>query len=158
MNNTARHTAEKPFCLLICDDNEGDIRLFCEAVTGTGLPANVIQYRSVDSALTHLIGLTIAGLTDPIFPDIIVLGINRPGAAGVELLSAVKKHPLLCHIPVIILSTSTRPEDINRCYTQYANSYLVKPPGYEEFAAMVTSLVNYWMTMATLPNENRMSY
>ncbi|HAY39626.1 MAG TPA: two-component system response regulator, partial [Desulfobacteraceae bacterium] len=66
-------------------------------------------------------------------PGLILLDIKLPGIDGVEVLKKIKEDPKLKQIPVIMLTTSEREEDIVRSYKHYANSYLTKPVGFKEF-------------------------
>ena len=70
-------------------------------------------------------------------PAFILLDLNLPGADGSELLAELKKDRALRQIPVIVLSTSTRSEDIERAYDLHANCYISKPRDLETLVEAV---------------------
>ena len=84
-------------------------------------------------------------------PGLILLDIKLPGMDGIEVLKKIKEDPLLKRIPVIMLTTSEREEDIVRSYEHYANSYLTKPVGFKEFEEKIMQIDFYWMILNKPP-------
>jgi CheY-like chemotaxis protein len=84
-------------------------------------------------------------------PGLILLDIKLPGIDGIEILKKIKEDPLLKRIPVIMLTTSERDEDIVRSYDYYANSYLTKPVGFKEFEEKIMQIDFYWMILNKPP-------
>ena len=62
-----------------------------------------------------------------------------------EVLKQVKTADELCRIPVVIITTSETERDIARAYDNHANSYLVKPVGYDQFTQLMNDLGFYWL-------------
>jgi len=87
-------------------------------------------------------------------PGLILLDIKLPGIDGIEVLKKIKEDPLLKRIPVIMLTTSEREEDIVRSYNHYANSYLTKPVGFKEFEEKIKQIDFYWMILNKPPILN----
>jgi len=85
-------------------------------------------------------------------PGLIMLDIKLPGIDGIEVLKQIKENPFLKKIPVIMLTTSDREEDISRSYSHYANSYLTKPVGYKEFEERIMQIDSYWMLLNKKPS------
>lgn len=54
-------------------------------------------------------------------------------------------------IPVIVLTTSSAPQDVARSYQLHANSYVIKPVTLERFTAVVREVLSYWLRCVTLP-------
>jgi CheY-like chemotaxis protein len=73
-----------------------------------------------------------------------VLDLNVPRQNGFEVLAARERDPQLKFIPVVVLTTSSAPDDINRCYELGANAYLEKPLGFDPLLAIVRSIVEFW--------------
>lgn len=84
-------------------------------------------------------------------PDLILLDLNLPRVSGKEVLSEIKSDANLCHIPVIVLTTSSYEEDVLQCYQLHANCYITKPTDFHQFREVVKSINDYWLNMATLP-------
>lgn len=84
-------------------------------------------------------------------PDIVILDLNLPGMSGIEVLKEIKCDANLRHIPVIILTTSTAEDDVNECYSNYANSYIVKPVDLDDFDRVTNLIKDYWFNIVALP-------
>jgi CheY-like chemotaxis protein len=78
-------------------------------------------------------------------PSLILLDLKMPRSTGFEVLSWVRKHPELGKVPVVILSGSELHEDIRQAYTAGANSYLVKPIGFEALVNLVQNISDVWL-------------
>ena len=78
-------------------------------------------------------------------PDLILLDLRLPVIDGHEVLKAIKESCELRAIPVVILTSSQNKADIKRAYTNYANSYLVKPMSSDTLVKMIGSLGVYWL-------------
>ena len=77
-------------------------------------------------------------------PKLIVMDIKMPGLTGFEVLEWIKHDALLRRIPVIIVSSSESPEDINRAYELGANAYMIKPVDYRQVEHLFESITHYW--------------
>jgi CheY-like chemotaxis protein len=78
-------------------------------------------------------------------PDLILLDINLPKYDGFEILSMIRKHERMRHVPVIMFSSSDRDEDILRSYEGGANGYMRKVEDYDEYVANLEALGSYWL-------------
>lgn len=77
-------------------------------------------------------------------PNLVVMDIRMPKMDGKEALAQIKKDETLRKIPVIMMSTSANAEDIDYCYKNYSNAYLVKPLGPEKSQDVVKKLIDFW--------------
>jgi CheY-like chemotaxis protein len=84
-------------------------------------------------------------------PNLILLDVNMPRLGGLETLSAIKSDPELYVIPVIMLSTSASPRDIQESYQARATCYLEKPTNLDRSVKLVQAIENFWMQFALLP-------
>ena len=85
-------------------------------------------------------------------PNLILLDVNMPGMSGLEVLAAIKGDPELAAIPVIMLSTSRSPEDIQRAYRTHANCYCEKPAELNAGERLIKAIETFWMDVALLPS------
>lgn len=86
-------------------------------------------------------------------PDLILLDLNLPRKNGREVLGEIKSDLELKHIPVVVLTTSQSEQDVLQAYDRYANCYIVKPVGFENFVEAMKSIRQFWFSVVTLPPE-----
>lgn len=84
-------------------------------------------------------------------PHLIVLDLKMPKKGGLEVLAEMREHEDLRRIPVVVLSSSDRPEDVTESYARGANSYVTKPASLSGLREGVGELARYWMDVASLP-------
>lgn len=70
---------------------------------------------------------------------------------GHEVLAALMADEALRHLPVVILSVSSRNEDILQSYDLGYSSYVIKPPDFENLDHMVQAIADYWLGRVALP-------
>jgi CheY-like chemotaxis protein len=86
-------------------------------------------------------------------PTLILLDLNLPKMDGIEVLKEIRGNPKLHHIPVIMLTTSGRAEDVLRSYSAGANAYIIKPVDLGEFQQVMDTVRLFWTEMVTLPDS-----
>jgi len=88
-------------------------------------------------------------------PGLILLDLNLPRVSGIEVLQTIKADDDLRTIPVIVLTTSTREEDVVRTYRLGVNTFISKPVRFEDFIKVIATIQEYWIVIATLPHPVR---
>ena len=78
-------------------------------------------------------------------PNLVLLDLRLPKIDGLEVLRVIKTTDALLAIPVVVLTSSDAERDIAQSYEYHANSYLVKPVGFEKFTEMMEHLGFYWL-------------
>jgi CheY-like chemotaxis protein len=86
-------------------------------------------------------------------PDLIVLDLNLPGTDGREVLRQIKQDTNLKTIPVVVFTTSNNPKDVQDCYQDGVNAYIVKPIDFHQLKRNIQTLVDYWFEVTTLPDQ-----
>ena len=84
-------------------------------------------------------------------PDLVLLDVNLPGINGHEVLEHIKSDPVLRSIPVLMLTTSSLREDVEKAYKGMANGYLTKGYGSEVVETLRT-LTQFWFSLVRLPS------
>ena len=84
-------------------------------------------------------------------PGFILLDLNMPKKDGREVLKEIKEDPRLKKIPVIVFTTTKNENEINRCYELGANTYVVKPVGFENLVKTIEDIRSYWFSTAQIP-------
>ena len=85
-------------------------------------------------------------------PGIILLDLRLPKVDGMEVLRRIKADPKFSSIPVVILTTSRAESDKVKAYAGHANSYLVKPVDFTQFADLMTAFGFYWLAWNEYPH------
>ena len=94
--------------------------------------------------------------TDVPTPAIMLLDLKMPKMDGFEVLESIKKSDQYKRIPIIVLTTSDREQDIQRAYDLGCNSYIVKPVNFESFIKAVIEIHQYWLIQCKIPLETSM--
>ena len=135
--------------ILLVDDNAGDVDLTQEAFRECGVHAHFYIAADGQEALNFL--FRDGPFADAPTPDLIILDLNLPRIDGRQVLARIKVAPLLRRIPIVVLSTSSRAQDIHACYELMANTYIVKPTQWDQLLQVVRTLEQYWFGTASLP-------
>ena len=142
-------TGNNDINILLVEDNPGDIRLTREAFKESNLDAELYVTHDGEEAISFL--MKKKKYRNMPRPDLILLDLNLPKKDGREVLKEIKTHPALMQIPVVILTTSRADEDISNAYNLYANCYIAKPIGLEEFLDVIQCIWNFWLKVVQLP-------
>jgi chemotaxis family two-component system response regulator Rcp1 len=135
--------------VLLVEDNLADIQLTMEGLAEGNIRPHVNIVRDGEAAMEFL---TRKGrYADAPRPQLILLDLNLPKKSGQEVLAELKSDPALKSIPVVVLSTSRAPLDIQISYGLHANCYLAKPSDIEEFSETVRLIEEFWLVHAELP-------
>jgi CheY-like chemotaxis protein len=140
--------------VLLVEDNPRDVRLTQRAFQQAGLPHDLRVVRDGDEALAYLHreGAYKETETAP-RPDVILLDLNLPRMGGHELLREVKQDSRFKQVPIIVLTTSERPDDVRLAYDAGANAYLLKPVEFSRFTEVIGQLGKFWLEIVELPPE-----
>lgn len=120
--------------LLIIDDDEDDVQIFCEAVQEIDNSIHCSFANNGDEALQFLKDETVK-------PDFIFLDLNMPRMSGKQFLIQLKKDDSLQHIPVIIYTTTRREEDAREAYELGAAYFLTKPAKFEALKKAIADVL-----------------
>jgi CheY-like chemotaxis protein len=140
--------------LLVIEDSNEDFEAFQRYVRKSDLKISIYRCIDGDEALEFLFhkGRFADSQSLP-RPALVVLDLNLPGMDGREILGQIKQDEDLKSIPVVILTTSNNPKDIEACYQQGVNSYIVKPMDFNRLRHNIESLIDYWFDTTILPTD-----
>jgi CheY-like chemotaxis protein len=142
----------RPVNILLVEDNRDHADLTRRALKEGNLLNEIFWVKDGEEALDFLYRR--GRYTEPAAaprPGLILLDIKLPKLGGHEVLRQIKNDRELRTIPVVILTTSDRDEEVRASYLGGANSYVCKPVKFAEFVAQVKSLKLYWVLTNTLP-------
>lgn len=132
--------------LLLLEDNPDDVALARRALRDASGPVRLQVAESVQEGLNLLTG------PEAQRPRAIFMDINMPERNGFDFLRAVRAAQHLKTLPVVVLTTSSRPEDIENSYRLGANSYVTKPLDFREFVDVFASMSKYWLQVNHIPS------
>jgi chemotaxis family two-component system response regulator Rcp1 len=142
-----------PIEVLLVEDSPGDVRLTQEAFRDANRTIHLQVASDGVEAMAFLRRLG-AHVQAP-RPDLILLDLNLPKMDGREVLAQIKEDESLKTIPTVILTTSDAEADIVKSYQLLANCYLTKPVQFDEFASLVRSINDFWLTRVKLPQQTQ---
>jgi CheY-like chemotaxis protein len=135
--------------ILLVEDNPAEARLF---EISTLEADNSLSLATVSDGAEALDYVFQRGRYQDARPcTLIVLDLNLPCVDGFEVLKKLKGDITASAIPIIVLSSSAEPGDVQRAYQQGANAYLRKPTDANQMQAMARSFVHYWCELVRLP-------
>ncbi|MCC5638406.1 response regulator [Nostoc sp. CHAB 5844] len=139
--------------LLVIEDSDEDFEAFCRIIQRQAVINPIFRCTDGDEALDFLYH---TGLYEDIQaaprPSIILLDLNLPGTDGREVIKQIKQDHSLRTIPVIVLTTSSNPKDIEICYRYCVNSYILKPIDINQLVQTIQSFITYWLDIVILPD------
>ncbi len=139
----------QPIEILLVDDNDDDVVLLEESFRDSRF-LNLLQVvHDGEEAIRYLRrqGPYQSAKT----PGLVLLDINMPKMNGFEVLQVMKADPLLKTIPVVMLTTSTRDEDIARSYDGGACSFVSKPVSLDKLKEVIKQFMLYWTLVSVIP-------
>lgn len=134
--------------ILLVEDNEGDIFLLTELLGERKSVQKVTVAKNGQEGLDYIFNT----LASEDRPDLVLLDINLPLKNGLEVLRELKTGEVTRKIPVIMLTSSSSPEDIHHSYFNYANLFLTKPSEMNSLEEAIGAIETFWMKMVQLPS------
>jgi len=131
--------------VLVAEDDPHDLKLLQMAIAQdsdyaefnfVGDGEQAVAYLKGDGAFTNR-------KAHP-FPELLVLDLKMPRLTGLEVLEWVRQHEECGHMPVLFLSGSGLPEDVDQAYKLGANAYLTKPRSVAALVAMIRAITSFW--------------
>lgn len=134
------------FRLLYIEDEPDDVFFLREAFRRSGLPADFRVAEDGRRAIAYFAGeAPYADRTAHPLPTTVLLDLNLPQQSGFEVLAWLRRQPQFRDLPVIIFSSSGRPEDRARAHDLGATEYYLKPASGLGFTTVVNQLKERWL-------------
>ena len=134
--------------ILLIEDNPDDVELTRIAFAEAGSAHRLTVVSDGAEALDYLFARGAhAGRAATDLPAVVLLDLNLPKLNGREVLQAIRSDPATRSLPVVVLTTSDEPFDIEATYALGVNSYIRKPVDFEQFVAAVKQIGLYWLVL-----------
>ena len=134
--------------ILLVEDNPDDAELTRIAFAEAGGECRLRVVTDGAEAVAYLQGCTPAEL-----PALVLLDLNLPKLNGREVLQAIRAEPATRSLPVVVLTTSAEPFDVDKVYELGANSYIQKPVDFARFVEVVRQIGLYWLALNQPPGS-----
>lgn len=138
--------------IIIAEDDEGHALLIKRNLHRAGIANPVIHFKNGVEILDFFYGAEKAYQTAG-NAYIVLLDIKMPKIDGIEVLEKLKTDEKLKKIPVIMITTTDNPREVEICHKLGCNSYIVKPIDYDKFIDVVRKL-GYYLEIVEIPNAN----
>ena len=136
----------EPVLVMLVEDNVDHAELVLRTLEEHRIANRVRHFPDGQSALDYLYRRgEFAGDPNTERPHLILLDLRLPGVDGIDVLKTIKEDAALKSIPVVVLTTSEAEKDVAKAYYNHANSYLVKPVGFDDFKKLMDDLGFYWL-------------
>jgi len=134
--------------VLVVEDSDEDFATVLEAASAVGLPHEIRRATTGDECLRILSDNAREQRANP---RLVLLDLQTPQGDGRNALRTMREHARLRTLPIVVLSTSDNPRDVEFCYATGANAYHTKPVSYPAHLNTLQAIFAYWLTSVTMP-------
>lgn len=130
--------------ILLVDDNPSDLALFNRALDKTDLDICLQTLSAGQQAIDYLEAKGVyADRSSHPFPDVVVLDLKMPQVSGFDFLAWRKPSLAFSSIPVVVLSASEDPTEVQRAFEMGANKVIAKPADFEDLKLVVREIWDF---------------
>lgn len=126
--------------ILVVDDDEGHTELVRRNLQRSGINNAIVALTTGNQALDYVFHRGAYADRTGDSELLVLLDINMPGIDGIEVLRQIKADPKAKSIPVLMLTTTDDPREVNRCYELGCNVYITKPVDPSAFIEAIRRL------------------
>jgi chemotaxis family two-component system response regulator Rcp1 len=138
-----------PIEVLLVEDSPAAAQLTLEALRDALIPNRIHVVGDGEEALKFI--HQEPPYSDAPRPNLILLDLNLPKVDGRNVLATIKSEPSLMDIPVIVLTCSENPEDVQGAYQHQVAGYITKSADLDEYFTAIRLLKQLWFKVMTLP-------
>jgi CheY-like chemotaxis protein len=132
--------------ILHVEDDPNDVLLIGRAFRKAEISAQVQVVNDGEQAVQYLSGANeFSDRHKYPAPAFVLLDMKLPRKSGTEVLEWIRAQPILKRLPVVMLTASRQPIDVNRAYELGANAYLVKPVNFDALVDLLKTLDSFWL-------------
>ncbi|MCH7858483.1 MAG: response regulator [Candidatus Marinimicrobia bacterium] len=130
----------KEVVILVAEDDEGHAGLIRKNLVRGGIVNELLRFKDGQEILDFLFQKGDGPKRRPGASYVLLLDIRMPKIDGIEVLVQVKTDPELRKIPVIMITTTDDPREVERCHALGCNNYITKPVDYDKFVNSIRQL------------------
>jgi CheY-like chemotaxis protein len=126
--------------ILIAEDDEGHAQLIRKNLKRAGITNRIIHFKDGQEVVDFLFCQGKEPHRQAAQAYVLLLDIRMPKLGGIEVLEQIKSDPQLRKIPVVMITTTDDPREVDRCHQLGCSNYITKPVGYEGFVNAIRQL------------------
>ncbi|WP_175772251.1 response regulator [Paraburkholderia phenazinium] len=149
--------------IILIEDDDGHATLVERNLRRAGISNGFLRFSDGQQALDYFFGDPPSGDAASKYPPrqdlanfVVLLDLKMPRVDGFEVLRRLKEAPQTAAVPVIVLTTTDDPREIERCYELGCNVYITKPVEYDAFIEAVRRL-GFFLQVVKLPQGQRLA-
>lgn len=146
--------AAEPILIVLVEDDDGHAKLVERNLKRAGVSNGIHRLRDGQEAIDFVLAKgPYSGRNAP-HPMLLLLDIKMPRVDGVEVLRQLKSNSQTALVPVIMLTTTDDPREIQRCYELGCSVYITKPVDYQAFVEAINRL-GLFLQVVRIPDTNQ---
>ncbi|HHE64592.1 MAG TPA: response regulator [Bacteroidetes bacterium] len=132
--------------IVLIEDNPNDAELAIKALRKGGAVGEIHVLNDGAAALEYFFGMgKFKGRQTKILPSLVLLDLMIPKVSGFEVLELIRANKHTRYIPVVVFSSSSVDEDIEKAYRLGANAFIVKPIDFKAYSELMKSVAQFWI-------------
>ena len=148
---------KKEVTILLAEDNDGHATLIIKNLKRAGIENEMIKFKDGKEILDFLFQKNAESARKSDHSYLLLLDIRMPKIDGIEVLKQIKEDDELKKMPVIMITTTDDPKEIDRCHLLGCSNYITKPINYDKFAGAIKQL-GLFLLVVEIPQINGGSY
>ncbi|MEE8358389.1 MAG: response regulator [Candidatus Hydrothermarchaeales archaeon] len=144
---------KREFTIILAEDDEGHAKLIMKNLKRAGIRNNILHFKDGDETLDFLFKRGSGPHRVSGKAYLLLLDIRMPKVDGVEVLKEIKKDPELRKTPVIMVTTTDDPREVERCHRLGCSNYIAKPIDYDKFIEAIRRL-GLFLLVVDIPKIN----
>ena len=137
----------KEVVIIIAEDDEGHAVLIKKNLKRAGISNEMLHFKDGQETLDFLLQRGNGPRREPGVPYLMLLDIRMPKVDGVEVLRQIKEHEELRKIPVVMITTTDDPREVENCHGLGCSNYIAKPVNYDNFVEAIIQLGLFLMVV-----------
>lgn len=156
-SDSTRHH-RRPVQILLAEDSLGDVVLVRKALEAIDIPFELTVVSHGEALLSHLVdALKLDGDNSLPFPDLVLIDLNMPRLDGFKALELISQQDVCSHLPLVVISSSSNPDDVTLAYELGADGFIDKAVGPAGFIEQLKFIEHYWSREGLLINPGNSS-
>lgn len=139
--------------IVMAEDDDGHASLVQRNLKRAGIVNPILHVKDGQEALDYVFCREQHANRAPNGPILLLLDINMPRVDGIEVLRQIKANERSAKVPVIMLTTTDDPREVQRCYELGCSVYIVKPVSYDDFIEAIKRL-GLFLSIVQVPRED----